>query len=69
MATIASVISNISLNVLSSFIYDKGNTFFSPLMKEQIEKKICTWSEKFFSTHSEMVFETSQFYNYITYQT
>lgn len=68
MATIASVISNISLNVLSSFIYDKGNTFFSPLKKEQIEKKICTWSEKFFSTHSEMVFETSQFYNYITYQ-
>lgn len=66
--TIASVINGIALNIFSCVVYDKGKVFLAHLEKEQIKERIYSWTEKFFSTHSEMVFESSQFYDYITYQ-
>lgn len=68
METIVSIISNIVINLFSSFIYDKGSSCFSSFEKKEVDKKICAWTEKFFSTHIEVVFETSEFLDYVTYQ-
>lgn len=66
--TVESIISNIALNIFSSVIYDNGKDFLVLLEKEQIRERIYSWTENFFAMHSEMIFESSQFFNYITYQ-
>ena len=68
METVMSFFSSIIINIISCVAYDKGRLFIASMDKGKIEEKICAWTEKFFSTHSEMVFETSKFIDYVTYQ-
>ena len=60
METVMSFFSSIIINIISCVAYDKGRLFIASMDKGKIEEKICAWTEKFFSTHSEMVFERIQ---------
>ena len=68
ITAIVSTISDIVINVLSSVIYDKGKNLLESQHAEQIKVRIRKWTEGFFSKHMEMVFESSQFNNYVKYQ-
>jgi hypothetical protein len=62
IATICSML----VNVLSSAVYDTGK--WALQQEKQFHEDFQIWLEKFFSTHVELIFETSAFYNYVEYQ-
>lgn len=61
---LVSTIGVILLNLFSSIIYDKGRVVLEPRLEEQFQETLQLWLEKFFSDHSEPVFDSSGFYNY-----
>lgn len=65
---LVSTIGVILLNLFSSIIYDKGRVVLEPRLEEQFQETLQLWLEKFFSDHSEPVFDSSGFYNYMEYQ-
>ena len=65
---ILTILGDIIFSVISSVIYDQGKAFIETRKKQQTKERINQWLKEFFDTHKEMVFESSQFSNYITYQ-
>jgi len=68
IAEVVSSISGIAINVVSSIIYDESKRLLEPRHAEQIKERINKWIEDFFTKHMEVVFESSNFSNYVTYQ-
>ena len=62
---ILSILGDIIFSVISSVVYDQGKGFIE---EQKTKARINQWLNDFFSTHKEMIFELSQFSNYVTYQ-
>lgn len=56
------------LNVLSSTVFESGKRALEAHQTKQLQEKLQTWLDEFFSTHTEPVFESSAFHTYMEYQ-
>lgn len=67
MNKIIQVVSDLIFSVFSCFVYDEAKIAISNTVKKIRQDSILSWISKFFADHSEVVFESSLFENYLNH--